>query len=102
MSDDLFPETRPTWAETPKAEKLSPDRARTQRAQQRIARGVHPFGMKLRVEPGETCGSCAQLITKEMRSGVRHFKCALVGDTNGPGTDARKSWPACERWERAA
>lgn len=101
MSDDLFPETLPpTWAETPRAERLSPDRARTQRAKERIARGVHPFGMKLLEPRGETCGSCVNLQAKEMRSGTCHFKCKLRGDTNGPGTDLRKSWPACEKWAR--
>lgn len=99
MSDDLFPETRPTWAETPKAEKLSPDRARTLRNKVLIARGVHPFGSPLRQPPGETCGSCAHLRVKEYAG--KYFKCAKKRDSNGPATDARKSWPACVSWEAA-
>jgi len=95
VSDDLFPETKP--APRPTAEKLSPDRARTQRAEQRIARGLHPFGMKLRAEPGETCGSCKHLRVKKYAG--TYFKCALGTDSKGPASDARKWWPACERWE---
>lgn len=93
MTNDLFGHL------PPKPEKLSPDRARTQRNRLRIARGFHPFGLRLlEAADGRTCGDCAHLRRKETPSRRMHFKCALRGDTNGPGTDARKGWPACEKW----
>lgn len=81
-------------AETGKT--ISRDRARTQQAQLRIQRGFHPLGFRLRAEPGETCGTCAHLRVKQFAG--RYFKCALARDTNGPATDVRKKWPACERF----
>lgn len=80
---------------------ISADRMRTMQANHRIQRGFHPFGMRL-LEPnpsGETCGTCKHLLTKEYAG--RYFKCAKRGDTNGPATDCRKKWPACELWEAA-
>lgn len=91
---DLFPELVPPPA--PVKEKLSPDRARTQRAQLRIERGLHPFGSPLREPRGETCGSCGHLREKEYAG--KYFKCALKKDSKGPATDARKWWPACVSW----
>lgn len=72
----------------------------TARAEQRIARGVHPLnGRALLKEPcGKTCGGCANLLTKTHRN--TFFKCSLYGDTNGPATDVRKKWPACELWRK--
>jgi hypothetical protein len=46
---------------------------------------------------GAKCGSCAHLRVKELAG--RYFKCALRGDTNGPGTDHRVRWPACSKFE---
>lgn len=99
---ELFPElVPPADQEQPRAEKLSPDRARTQRAAQRIARGIHPFGLKLRTPAGETCGGCKHLHAVESNTRRAFFKCDLRGDSRGPGTDCRKKWPACEKWEAA-
>ena len=46
---------------------------------------------------GKTCGSCGRLITKRWADRT-YFKCPYRGNTNGPGTDHRKRWPACRRW----
>lgn len=49
---------------------------------------------------GETCGSCASYI--RVRGGAGTFlKCELMRAkwTKGPGSDIRKSDPACGRWE---
>lgn len=48
---------------------------------------------------GRTCGDCAHLRTKTF--GRRsYFKCGMRRNTNGPGTDIRKKWPACQAWEQ--
>jgi hypothetical protein len=78
---------------------LKPDRARTLRAKARIANGYHPSGVRLREPPGETCGTCAFFRVKKY--GGTYFKCSLQKDTKGPGTDIRKSWPACAQWKVA-
>ena len=49
---------------------------------------------------GETCGTCDAY--RSVRGGARAFpKCALMRAkwTAGPGSDIRKSDPACQRWE---
>jgi hypothetical protein len=74
---------------------LSADRARTMRAESRIARGVHPTGKALLSPAGQTCGDCAHIQEKETRSGKTFFKCGKGRDTNGSATDIRKKWPAC-------
>jgi hypothetical protein len=47
---------------------------------------------------GETCGSCEHLIRH--RTARSFWKCDLVKWTHGPGTDIRRSTPACSRWEK--
>jgi hypothetical protein len=84
-------------AETGKT--ISADRMRTQQAAMRIQRGFHPFGLRLREPRNETCGTCDHLRQKETGARLTFYKCSLRGDTNGPGTDCRKKWPACEKWE---
>ena len=49
---------------------------------------------------GAKCGNCANLAYNEMRSGKRFYKCGLVKPTNGPGTDVRLKWSACQFWEK--
>lgn len=63
----------------------------------RAARGLHPMGMRLKGGDPETCGSCAHLWRNEWAR--TYLKCRLVTATGGPGTDVRKRWPACEKWE---
>lgn len=48
-------------------------------------------------DPTHTCGQCKHLITK--RYAGTYFKCELTKQSNGPGTDWRKSWEACGRFE---
>lgn len=66
----------------------------------RAARGYHPTGVRLRVDQGdgETCGSCAHCVVRDFH-GRNYIKCGLMVETRGPGTDIRKKWPACDRWE---
>lgn len=47
---------------------------------------------------GQICGTCKNLYTKHYDKS--YFKCALYKDTNGAGTDWRKKWIACGRWEQ--
>jgi len=46
---------------------------------------------------GRTCGDCAHLVTKVWDK--VYYKCGKYSNTNGPGTDWRKKWPACGLWE---
>lgn len=80
-------------------EKLSAQRKRTRRQRLLIDNGVHPLN-GLPLHPSEKCGGCTHLISAF--GGSRDYlKCALGPRTNGPGTDVRKWWPACEKWEPA-
>jgi hypothetical protein len=47
----------------------------------------------------QVCGTCAQLYKRKGNTKY-YFKCKLYGDTCGEGTDWRKKWLACGRWER--
>jgi len=47
---------------------------------------------------GKQCKDCRLLLRKILRSGRVFFKCSLVGDTGGPGTDFRAGWDACARF----
>jgi len=52
---------------------------------------------------GETCGSCGSY--RSVQGGTRSYpKCELAKArwTRGPGSDIRKSDPACERWSATA
>jgi hypothetical protein len=46
---------------------------------------------------GTTCGTCRYLYRKKW--GGTYFKCELYGDSNGPGTDFRKKWQSCRKYE---
>jgi hypothetical protein len=78
---------------------LSQQRASTMRREAEIAKGRHPFGGPLREPHDETCGSCAHCTAVEFNR--TYHKCALMRAswTKGPGSDLRKKWPACERWQ---
>lgn len=45
----------------------------------------------------EICGHCQHLFVKEYAG--KYFKCDLQKNTNGAGTDWRKRWKACGRFE---
>ncbi len=79
--------------------KLSADRKRTIKRQQLIANGIHPATKVKLLDNGETCGSCAHLLVSKTRPGKSWFKCGLLPITNGPGSDIRVGWPACEKWQ---
>lgn len=77
---------------------MSADRVRTLRAETRIANGFHPHGARLLGGlTDETCGNCAHMKVK--RYSGTYFKCGLLKDANGPGSDVRKKWPACVSWK---
>lgn len=81
------------------AVELSAERRRTIRARQCIAWGQHPFGPRLRIPPGETCGSCAHAVQLDYH-GRRYWKCPVTrGLAHSAASDLRISWPACERWQ---
>jgi hypothetical protein len=46
---------------------------------------------------GEVCAHCKHFYRK--RYANTYFKCALAGDTNGPGTYWRARWRACGHFE---
>lgn len=95
LSDDTVERTRRVSGE-------SADQRRTRLRRELLARGIHPL-TRTRLRPeGGTCGDCAHLRPETIRSGRTFYKCALVGSTNGPGTDLRISWPACVRYEATA
>jgi len=52
---------------------------------------------KARLWRGRKCKECGHL--RKKRWDKNYYKCALIGDTNGPGTDKRLSDPACDRFE---
>ena len=78
-------------------EQLSPDRKRTIRNNNMIAAGIHPATKMPLAGNGEKCGTCVAAYKVN-----KWWKCGLVPLTFGPGTDIRKSWPACVKWEEGA
>jgi hypothetical protein len=55
----------------------------------------HTYGRR----ESQRCGTCALLIV-HAHNNNRYFKCTLYGETCGAGTDWRKKWLACGKWER--
>lgn len=65
---------------------------------------LDPRPMRLRVmhqmygrDPEHRCGQCGHLIARHYDK--VYYKCDLTRQTAGPGTDWRKSWEACSRFE---
>ena len=65
---------------------------------------IDPRPARLRVmhkmygrDPAHTCGQCRHLIAR--RYSRVYYKCGLTRQTAGPGTDWRKSWEACSKFE---
>ena len=48
-------------------------------------------------DPEHTCGQCRHLVAR--RFAKTYYKCGLTRQTAGPGTDWRKGWEACSRFE---
>jgi len=78
-----------------------------------ISKGEKPVDMRIPVavranpmiaaygQPEDTtlkCKDCKHLYYKEFVK--RYYKCSFRGDTRGPGTDHRKHWPACGKYEK--
>jgi len=83
--------------------KLSADAARTQRRRNLFARGVHPatkvaLREQANIKDPVTCGDCAHFL-RTRHNTKWYFKCDLIPRTGGPGTDIRKSWVACVKYE---
>ncbi len=76
--------------------KITDQRRITRRNKHWLSLGINP-GSGERVAQGEeTCGSCGHLVVR--RRNRTYFKCGLVPQTFGAGTDIRKKWPACIKW----
>lgn len=98
MSDRLF-DPGPLDDQGPPDDDLSAGARLTRKNNQMLANGRHPgTGLRLTAVEGATCGNC----THSYRRGEPHkgwWKCELVPVTFGPGTDIRKKWPGCTKWE---
>jgi hypothetical protein len=106
MTDGLFPEPERTALPAAGADDLSADQRRTARRRDLLARGMHPLaGTPLHpdaprvTEPGQPgdgprCGTC-----RFLRKRNEWWKCDLIPFTSGAGTDARRWWPGCTKWE---
>jgi hypothetical protein len=46
---------------------------------------------------GRQCKECSHMYQKQYDK--VYWKCDLRKDTNGPGSDHRRRWPACARFE---
>jgi hypothetical protein len=64
-----------------------------------VRSGRHPLGAGLLHDPEATCGSCQHRRVRIIADKT-FFKCSLVKDSHGPGTDIRLKWAACELWKR--
>lgn len=79
--------------------KPSRDRARTDKRTRMIEAGFHPTGQGPIHHDGTKCGTCVNCIL--VNGGARNYwKCKRLPITGGPGSDIRKSWPACPYYER--
>lgn len=57
---------------------------------------VRKYGLS---DEAAKCKTCKHLFHKKYRAGS-YYKCQLLGDTNGAGTDVRLKWDACGRYEK--
>lgn len=89
------------------AKRLSADRRRTQHQTALLRAGHHPFGRPLhpdappaddRAAAGPRCGTCSHLLDTSHHN-RSYLKCAISVISRGPGTDARRWWPACRDYE---
>jgi hypothetical protein len=95
---DGIPDSDPPAAEP--APKLSTDRRRTLKRQALLDAGIHPRTRLPLAGNGKTCGDCAHSELHYAGSATHgYWKCLLAGVTSGPGTDIRKSWPACTAYK---
>lgn len=80
--------------------KLSADRRFTLKVKKIIERGIHPLTGLALANNGETCGSCVHRVLVRYHNRT-YPKCDLTTWTHGRGSDCRRWWPACTRWEQA-
>lgn len=97
----------------PAPPKLSPEKRRTIRQAQALARGQHPVGVALgftlrlheqaapvgdRSAPGRRCGNCRYRQLINPGTARPYPKCAVndfARASHSPATDVRAWWPAC-------
>lgn len=78
--------------------KPSADRRRTDKRRRMLDAGLHPTGQGQIYHDGTKCKDCVHCVLRG--GGARNYwKCDRIPHTGGPGTDIRKSWPACVRFE---
>ena len=118
MSDDgLFeaPSIDEMRAERDRINSLGADARRTIRRNQLLEQGIHPTTKRrlIRALPEEelvvrvlagvtpdlTCNDCRLCVTEHHHDRT-YVKCKAVEQTHGPGSDTRRKWPACTRFER--
>lgn len=84
---------------------FSLDRALTPAERKRLRAGTTPKGYAALPgsgPAGETCGSCAHVVRRQMAR--TYLKCGLMrrGWTRGAASDVRAKAPACSRWAAPA
>lgn len=47
---------------------------------------------------GAKCKTCSHLYWRRLAN--TYFKCDLRANTNGPASDHRVNWPACEKYQK--
>jgi len=67
------------------------------RANERVARGLHPFGRDLGPEHSR-CGSCVHVYSTRMRGAKKVFKCEVSSQSAGAATDVVLRWRGCSQW----
>ena len=92
----LFPDEAPSDPEWFTAGKTTPA---THIAN--VRRGRHPMGWPLLKQAAVTltCGDCGNCFRKRYNVKV-YIKCDLTVQSNGPGTDIRRKWAACDQWKQ--
>lgn len=88
-------------AETAISDLFTLDRAMTPLERKRLRAGTTPKGYAALPgtgPAGESCGSCENLVRRQMAR--TYLKCALMqrGWTRGAASDVRAKSPACSRW----
>jgi len=84
----------------PEPERLSPDRRRTIKQREMLAKGRHP-ATGLELIEGHTCGECVHQHTYS-HDRVWH-KCDMhrLGESHSAASDIRVGWPACTSFKAA-
>lgn len=77
--------------------KITDQRGITRRNKHWLSVGINPGSGERIADSGEICGSCDHLVVR--RRNRTYFKCGLMPETHGAGTDIRKKWPACTEWK---